>query len=233
MIAGTMILLFGMAQPAPMTQPVQGGPLLASELVWEERAPRRRAMWTADPRLARFPEIVRALRLASIPEVRLSSEDCTETMPCYRNLQHQMSYGGDRLVTIFAELDTYLGGAHGGSAASDFVWDLAQRKRIRFGDIFTSWAAVRPLLQSRVCESLRIAREGELRECPNVDELALGLADSSEMPVGGRASAIEVRTSDYQLGSYADGRQTVWVDMDAELLGLVRPEYRGEFTLPE
>lgn len=209
----------------------QARPLLAEELVFEQRAPRRRSLWTADPLLARYPEIVRALRREALPEVRLSADDCVDTMPCYRSIRHELSFAGERLVSIFAETSAYLGGAHGGSSAADFIWDRAQRRRIRFGDLFTSWPAARPLLQTRVCEALRSMREGELRECPNVDELAFGLSDRSEIPVGGPATAIEVRTSDYQLGSYADGRETAWVEMDAALLALVRPEYRGEFSL--
>ncbi len=209
--------------------PTAGG-LLARDLVFEERALRRRAVWTPDPLLARFPEIARALRSEAIAEVRLGPDDCVEPMPCYRSLRHQLGFAGERLVTVFAERQAYLGGAHGGGGASDFVWGRARGRRVRFGDIFTSWAAARPLLQQRLCEQLRSQRSEMEIECPPVDELAFGLSDEPDAPIGGPASHIEVRTSDYQLGSYAAGREMVLIPIDAPLLALVRPEYRVDFA---
>jgi hypothetical protein len=228
MIFESLALLAAAAAQAPAPRP-----LLASELVWEERAPRRRASWAADPMLAPYPEIVRWLRRRSVPAVREDVFRCEGMVPCYQSIRHELAFAGTRLVSIFAERRASLGGSHAASEPTSIVWDRARRAPIRFGDIFVSWQRARPLLQTRLCAALVHARPDETNECPAIDEVALGLADGAEAPVGGPASAFEARTGDYQLGSKAAGRETVFIDVDPELLALVRPEYRAEFALPD
>jgi hypothetical protein len=227
MIFGSLALLAAAAlAPAPR-------PLLATDLMWEERAPRRRASWSADPMLAPYPEIVRWLRRRSVPAVREDVFRCEGRVPCYQSIRHELAFGGARLVSIFAERRAYLGGSHAANEPTSIVWDRARRAPIRFGNIFVSWERARPLLQTRLCAALVHARPDESNECPAIDEVALGLGDGAEVPVGGPASAFEARTSDYQLGSHAAGRETVFIGVDPELLALVRPEYRAEFAVAD
>lgn len=202
--------------------------LPASDLFFEESSAMRRTVWTVDPLLARFPDIVRALRADSLPEARLSADDCVETMPCYRSIRHERAFAGERLVSIFTEQEGYYGGAHGGSSAAHLVWDRAAGRWIAFGDIFRSWPEARALLQERFCTILDEMRDDQV-ECAPLDEVALGLRQDPELLVGQRARAVEIRTSDYQLGSYAQGRETVRIPVDEPLLALIRPEYRGDF----
>jgi hypothetical protein len=215
------LLALGAAAPAPEIR--------AQDLYFEEHVARRRSLWSASPLLARYPDFLSVLRDQAMPEVRLTAEDCVETMPCYTAIQHQLSFAGERLVTVFAEQSGFHGGAHGGESATDRIWDVRLGRIIPFRDIFTSWDAARPVLQARLCEELRRRRREREFECPAIDEVALGLSDRSGIPTGGRADALEIRTSDYQLGSYADGRETGWIEMDAALLALVKPDYRGDF----
>jgi hypothetical protein len=203
--------------------------VLARDLYFEEHVANRRSLWSASPLLSRYPLFLRALRDEAVPEVRLTAEDCVETLPCYTAIHHELGFAGQRLVTVIAEQSGFHGGAHGGESAADRIWDVRLGRIIPFRDIFTSWDAARPVLQARLCEELRRRRREREFECPAIDEVAIGLSDRSGIPTGGRADAIEVRTSDYQLGSYADGRETGWIEMDSALLALVKPDYRGEF----
>lgn len=210
------------------------GPLLASELSFEERGDRRRAVWTADPLLASYPQIVRALRAEALPEIRPRADECAARIACFRSLRDELALDGPRLISIFRESNQYLDGAHGVSGATDWLYDKRARRRIRFGDLFRSWSAARPVLQQRFCRALAEARPGQDGAgitCPELRHLAFGLSADRELPVGRRATAIEMRTSDYALGGYAFGRETVWIAIDPTILDLIRPEYRGDFEL--
>jgi len=216
------------AQPA---QPSVAMPrLLASDLFFEEHKGNRRSLWSASPLLSRYPLLLRALREAALPEVRLTAEDCVETVPCHSSINHELTFAGDRLITVFGEYDGFHGGAHGSHSVSGHVWDRQLGRMIRVQDLFVDWARAEPILQAKFCENLRARRsENPDIECPPIADVAVGLSDQSGIPIGGRAYAFELRTSDYQLGSYADGRETVWIDAEPDVLALVKPEYRGEF----
>ena len=208
------------------------GEVLARELYFEERGPNRRALWTADAMIARYPEIFRALRAEGIAAARLGDE-CLAQLPCHRTIHHEFSFSGSRLLSVLVTTDQFLGGAHGAVGVTDAIYDVRSGRRIRFGDLFTSWSRARPLLQAKICENLRAVRENmEGIECPRADDLAFGLHES-EIPIGGPASGFEVRTSDYALGSYAAGRETLFIMLDRPLYNLIKPEYRADFRVAD
>jgi hypothetical protein len=205
--------------------------VLARDLYFEEHVANRRSLWSASPLLSRYPFFLRVLREEAMPEVRLSADDCVETMPCHSSIHHELTFAGERLLTVFAEYDGFHGGAHGSHAASSRIWDRQLGRAIRVRDIFVNWAEAGPLLQRKFCENLRSRRSDSPEiECPPIDDVAIGLSDRTGIPTGAPANAFELRTSDYQLGSYAEGRETVWIDAEPDVLALVRPEYRAEFV---
>jgi hypothetical protein len=220
------------AQPA---QPEDRLPLIpVSQLFFEEHNGNRRSLWIASPLLVRYPPLLGRLREQALPEVRLNAEDCVETMPCHSSIHHELTFVGRRLITVFGEHDGFHGGAHGSHSVSAHIWDLRLVRMIRFQDLFVDWRRAEPILQTKFCENLRSRRaESTDIECPAIADVAVGLSDRTGIPTGGRASSFELRTSDYQLGSYADGRETVWIDVEPDVLALVKPEYRGEFMTYE
>ena len=89
-------------------------------------------------------------------------------------------------------------------------------------------------MQQRFCRALAEARTGQDGAevtCPELRFLAFGLVADRELPVGRRATGIEMRTSDYALGAYALGRETVLIAVDRTILDMIRPEYRGDFEV--
>lgn len=209
------------------------GPLLASELSFERRGDRRRTIWTADPLLASYPQIVRALRAEALAQIRPRTDECAARIACFRSLRDELAMDGTRLISIFRESNQYLDSAHSVSGATDWLYDKTARRRIRFADLFRSWNAARPLLQQRFCRGLAQARPSQVGAitCPDLQYLAFGLSVDRELPVGRRATAIEVRTSDYALGGFTFGRETVWIAIDRTLLDMIRPDYRGDFEV--
>ena len=204
--------------------------VLARELYFEERGDKRRALWTADPMLAQHPVIFRALRAESLQKVRLPAE-CDGEQTCVREIRDERIHAGQRLLSTFKTTDEFLGGAHGSVSVADGLYDLKTNRRIRFGNLFTSWKSAKPLIQAKVCESLLRLRKGS--ECPDADELAYGLRELDEVPLGGPANAFEIRMSDYALGSYAAGRETLLVWIDRGLYELIKPEYRADFRVQD
>lgn len=214
-------------------QPRTSGEVLARELYHEIRGPNRYALWTADAMIARHPVILRGLRARAMRELPLT-EDCSPQLPCNRYMKDELSYSGTRLVSIFSTTDQFLGGAHGAVGVSDAIYDLRTNRRVRFGDLFTNWTRARALIQPKICESLRQMRENmEGIECPEVDGLAFGLTETGDIPIGRAATGFEVRMSDYALGSYAAGREDLWITLDRALYNLIKPEYRVDFRVPD
>ena len=221
------------APVALSAQPQPGGEVLASELYFEERGPNQRALWTADPMIARYPVIFRAMRAEHMREVRLG-DDCSPPMPCHRTIRDEFTFAGTRLLSTFTSVDQFLGGAHGMFGVSDGIYDLRTNRRLRFGDLFTNWSRAKPLIQAKVCEALRQVRENmEGIDCPDADELAFGLSEAGSIPIGGPAGGFEVQMSDYALGSYAAGRETLFIMLDRPLYDLIRPDYRADFRVEE
>ena len=216
-----------------LAQQRPSGEVLARELYFEERGPNRRALWTADAMIARYPAIFRALRAEGIAAARLG-DDCSAQLPCHRTVRHEFSFSGSRLLSVLVTTDQFLGGAHGAFGVQDAIYDLRTGRRIRFGDLFTSWSRARPLLQAKICEALRVVRENmEGIQCPQAGEVAYGLNESGEIPIGGPASGFEVRMSDYALGSYAAGRENFFIMLDRPLYNLIKPEYRADFQVAD
>lgn len=229
----TLALVCAAAPVAVSAQTRQSGEVLARELYHEIRGPNRRALWTADAMIARHPVIFRALRAKALRELPLT-EDCSANLPCNRNMNDELSYSGSRLVSIFSTTDQFLGGAHGHVGVSDAIYDLRTNRRVRFGDLFTSWTRAKPLLQAKICEALRALRENmEGIECPDAGELAYGLTEAGEIPIGRAASGFEVRMSDYALGSYAAGREDLFITLDRPIYNLIKPEYRADFRVED
>lgn len=188
--------------------------------------------WKADPALLQFPELVRLLRKEGVESVQLSSDICMEDRPCSANATEDLQFAGKRLVSVKQTSDAYYGGAHPIGGSSDFLWDRKTRKRVLFGNIFVSWEAVRPILQSQFCRDLRdqYGQDADSDtvqiECPNVENVALTLTGES------RADGIMASTSDYQLGGYANGRGDVHMSLTEEIFNSIKAEYRPEFVPP-
>lgn len=220
-------------QARGQAQAQASGEVLARDLYHEQRGRDRLELWEADARLARYPVIFRAIRASGLREVRLGS-DCSPNLPCNRNIHDEFVYAGTRLLSTFSSIDQFTGGAHGSFGVSDGIYDLRTNRKIRFGDLFTSWSRAKPLLQTKICEALRQVRpEAEGISCPDADTLAFGLTEVGDIPVGGPASGFEVRMSDYAMGSYAAGREDLYITLDRPIYNLIKPEYRGDFRVAE
>lgn len=153
-----------------------------------------------------------------------------------------------RIVAVDADGSTYTGGAHGNPLVACFVW-LPQRDELLTADKLvpdrTAWkplaAYVRDQLHTALAQRVdadglsgdqradvlkdggRMIDEGTGADPRNFSQFEPVLAQD------GRIAALRFVFPPYQVGPYADGRQTVDVPADV-LLPYVAPAYRALFT---
>lgn len=153
-----------------------------------------------------------------------------------------------RIVAVDADGSTYTGGAHGNPLVACFVW-LPQRNELLTADRLvpdrTAWkplsAYIRDQLHTALSQRVDAdglagdQRTGVLKDGGRMIDEGTG-ADprnfSQFEPVlaaDGRIAALRFVFPPYQVGPYADGRQTVDVPADV-LLPYVAPTYRSLFA---
>lgn len=220
-IIGALLIAACSADSAPQ----QGESLAASELTYFSKQSGWTHSLTIDPWLAPRPELVRSIRAGYVAATSDGQGDCGSAANCSNSSDFKVLHDGRALVSLINEENIDGGGAHPVTTASDYLYDTAAQKRIRFGDIFLSWSKARSQIQSLFCENLRQIRD-QLQECPDVQKQAIALVS---FPLNGPVSAFLVQTQDYALGSYADGRESVRIEISQPLLALIRQEYRRDF----
>ncbi|RJY09022.1 DUF4163 domain-containing protein [Aurantiacibacter aquimixticola] len=141
-------------------------------------------------------------------------------------------------LSLSAENDIYMGGAHPNYGFDAVVWDKEQGKRLEPAAFFTSLDALDNALGTRLCEALNAEREqrrgvpvaegsdDDFDACVPAEETTLLLGSS-----GGRAfDRIGVQIAPYVAGPYAEGSYDFSFDVDDAVLAAVKPEYREAFA---
>jgi hypothetical protein len=134
----------------------------------------------------------------------------------------------------------YTGGAHGNSTFDALVWDRGSRPdaletRALFADVPSFEEAV----LNPYCKALGPARLERIGEaglgtaiediCPLISELTVSFATSD----GKTIDRIVLLSAPYVVGSYAEGSYEIEVPVTDDILALLRPEYRDQFSLAD
>lgn len=206
--------------------------LLAKELLWTSEGPGWIRSIEFSPSMATQPHLVRRLKAERIKAMgKPPEEGCgsmsDELIKCEEFWTYKLQYEGDRLVSVLASNTDYSGGAHHLARNADYLFDEARGKPIRFGNIFTDWPHAKRLLQRSFCQSLRDLNRDYI--CPSIEDQAITLVSSGD----DKASGFVVTTQDYAIGSYADGQETVRIELTPNVAALLRPEYRDEFVIQD
>ena len=137
-----------------------------------------------------------------------------------------------RFLSLVGESYSYTGGAHGNTTYAATLWDIEAEKEIGALDLFTSAkdldAAIRPdyceLLKSQRAE--RLGDVEVLGDCPPLGDFVLSPLSSDGESIDG----LQLLAAPYVAGAYAEGSYTVALDIDADALATVAPEYRDAFA---
>ena len=203
--------------------------LLASDLVYLKQQHGWKKTLKIDSWLTFHPDLVRHLRSERVRTMEEGRWDCRFDDGCFETSDFRLAYDGTRLVSIVEEHTLHGGGAHPITGVTDYLYDLEAHERIRFGDLFTSWSKARPLIQEAFCTSLQWDYE-DVEKCPDVQQQAISLASMEETD---KAPGFTVETQDYALGYYAAGRATIYIQVNQQILAVIKPEYRSQFEDPD
>ncbi len=141
-------------------------------------------------------------------------------------------------LSMSAALDSYSGGAHPNYRFDTVVWDKENAAPVEPIAFFTSPEALDTALGARLCEALnaeRAERRGAPIEEGSTDTFDACIApDETNLLLGstnGEAfNRIGIQIAPYLAGPYVEGSYEFTFDMDADLLEIVRPEYREDFA---
>ncbi|MFW2829336.1 PdaC/SigV domain-containing protein [Sphingomonas sp. ID0503] len=144
--------------------------------------------------------------------------------------------GSAGLLSLGAEFEEYLGGAHG---MQGFDARLVSRKlgrAIPFRELFVNPDRALTTMSGPFCETLdkqRAEKRGEpVKRGTDFETACPKIADQVIVPAGsGRFTTFLVQVAPYEAGPYAEGDYQVPVPVTAALLAEIRPEYREEFGL--
>ncbi len=141
-------------------------------------------------------------------------------------------------LSLSADVATYSGGAHGNYTVESLVWDKENERSMKAIALFTSPAALEEALGDRFCEALdrqRAERREEpvpeesdnpFDQCPDIKELEILVGSSNRRTF----NRLTVYAGPYVAGPYAEGAYEVDLNVDAEILAALKPEYREAFS---
>lgn len=142
-----------------------------------------------------------------------------------------------RFLSLSYGFYAYTGGAHGNSASGGLVWDREADAAVEPRAFFTSAKAMQDVLGPRWCKALSGARrakmggEGPVDEstfpCPPIADLTVLLGSKGKTGF----DRIGLIADPYVAGSYAEGDYEVTIPVTADILAIVKPEYKAAFNL--
>ena len=143
-------------------------------------------------------------------------------------------------LSLSADQSFYYGGAHPNYSFDTIVWDKEEGRSVEPIAFFTSAAALDEVLGPQLCEALNAEREKRRGEPVNADSDdsfdACVKPDEGNLLLGSTNgqgfNRIGIQIAPYLAGPYAEGSYEFTFPVTAELLEVVREEYRGAFTAP-
>lgn len=145
----------------------------------------------------------------------------------------------DRFLSLLTQVDIYTGGAHGETGYAPLLWDRTAGRESPIASLFADGMAA---LQGPWCHALDDLREARTEgawkrnsggkylgmwDCPALDTLAVAPLGEAGQPF----DRIRLTAAAYLAGPFSDGSWTVTFPVTADVLALLKPEYRSAFRL--
>ena len=140
-----------------------------------------------------------------------------------------------RFLSLSADFNEYLGGAHGIPYYEALVWDRKVKTAFDPKTMFRSEAALQDALWTPWCKALKAERlkkpnwvyENSALNCPPVSDLTLLIGSANKTSF----DRIGLIAAPYVAGSYAEGTYEATLPVTAKVLAAVKPEYKAAFAL--
>jgi hypothetical protein len=145
-----------------------------------------------------------------------------------------------RFLSLTIDEWSYTGGAHGNWGRGSMIWDKKTATKLVPTALFSSKDALDRLVQKPFCDLLDIERskkrDGEkvdrsqsedwMQACPKPSELTVILGSSN----GKTFNRLAVYAAPYAAGPYVEGDYEIDLPITAQLVAIVKPQYRAAFS---
>jgi hypothetical protein len=142
-------------------------------------------------------------------------------------------------LSLSAVHGSYAGGAHPNHWSDSLLWDKAAGKQRAASDLFTSKAALSKVIRKQFCRDIdkqRSQKRGEPVKAGS-DELFSNCIDPlGQVVILGSSNRqtfdrIGILVAPYEAGPYAEGDYEVTLPVTAEIMAVVKPEFRDSFSV--
>lgn len=141
-----------------------------------------------------------------------------------------------RFLSLSAEIQTYMGGAHGMTGFDTLLWDRNRRARLKPLDLFASGEAFDAAISDAFCAGIKRAKaaKGIMREeapdspfgkCPPASAQTVWLGSSD----GRYLDRMTIAIAPYEIGPFAEGSYKINVPVTGALVRTVKDEYARDF----
>ncbi|WP_223181449.1 PdaC/SigV domain-containing protein [Sphingopyxis sp. LK2115] len=192
---------------------------------------------------ARIPELAtaldadRAAKRAALVAAAERDKAAAETNGYpYRPHSHRQTWqrvtDTPRFLSLSAEVDTYMGGAHGMQLFDTLLWDRGRRKRMNPLDLFESSAAFDVAVRDAFCTGIRRAKaakgimvdeaaDSPFAQCPPASAQTVWIGSSD----GRYLDRLTIAIAPYEVGPYAEGSYRINVPMTRAVAKVVKDEF--------
>ncbi|WP_432767948.1 MAG: DUF4163 domain-containing protein [Sphingopyxis sp.] len=141
-----------------------------------------------------------------------------------------------RFLSLSAEIETYMGGAHGMTSFDSLLWDRNRAIRLTPLDLFVSGDAFDAAIKDAFCERIDRAKaakgivppandDGPFAACPAASAQTVWLGSSD----GRYLDRMTIAIAPYEIGPFAEGSYKINMPVTAALVKAVKPEYARDF----
>ncbi|WP_317152962.1 DUF4163 domain-containing protein [Sphingopyxis indica] len=141
-----------------------------------------------------------------------------------------------RFLSLSAEIDTYMGGAHGMHSFDSLVWDRNHAKRLKPLDLFESGEAFDRAVNDDLCAGVERAKaakgidwsrdpDSSFGQCPSASAQTIWLGSTD----GKYLDRMTIAIAPYEVGPYAEGSYTINLPVTAAVVHALKDEYQRDF----
>ena len=141
-----------------------------------------------------------------------------------------------RFLSLSAEIETYMGGAHGMTGFETLLWDRNKRRTLKPLDLFTSPEAFDAAIRDDFCARIKRAKAAKgiqppdepgspFNTCPPASAQTVWLGSSD----GRYLDRMTVAIGPYEIGPFAEGSYKINVPVTAALVRVAKPEFARDF----
>ena len=137
-----------------------------------------------------------------------------------------------RFLSLSAEIETYMGGAHGMTNFDTLLWDRNRRKRLKPLDLFKSGEAFDAAIREPFCAGIKRAKaakgivadeapDSPFAKCPPASAQTVWLGSSD----GRYLDRMTIAIAPYEVGPFAEGSYKINVPVTGALAKAVKGEF--------